>query len=204
MQEIRRKAGSLPSLEALLERTGSKDFQALAQLYRDCGTRSGRSLPPKSEFRPEELGAFIANTAVISFDEEGEPVFRLVGEKIRELFDKSPVGKRYRDYVVGPRSDSAVQSFQKCRDSKCGMFVRLRKTDRAGRILDIDVLCLPFANGDLDDVESFVVLDAEGPTVDWDVDGTADLFIPSILSRDFIDLGHGVPLEHVDFVLADD
>jgi hypothetical protein len=200
---VEKRAGVIGSLDELLSTCGSKSVHRFINIYKLSINNSASSIPRQEDFQPEMMGEFLADMAIIGFDPENEPVFRLVGVRVRENFHLSPVGQRYRSFVPEIRAESAVGSFLACRDHRCGMFVQITKTGEQGKILHVDVLGLPLVdNKDGRTVDRMVMLDSARVVSDWDSQHEEDLTIKDIRRRDFIDLGFGVPENHIDLARA--
>ncbi len=196
-------AGRLATVSDVVALTDAPGIHRLIEVYGELRGGNASALPRRKELKPECLAPFLPDTASIGFNDAGEPYFRLVGERIRMNFQKSPVGQPYRTFVAPERADSAVASFVACRTHRCGMFVSLRKIDRRGRIFDVEVLCLPFAgDGDRETVDSILLVDFERNATDWS-DASVDHSIAQVVNRRyFVDLGFGVPTDHTDIVAA--
>lgn len=83
------------------------------------------------------------------------------------------------------------------------MFVQITKTGVQGKILHVDVLGLPLAsNEEGSTVDRIMMLDSARKVSDWDSQHDEDLTVKEVRRRDFIDLGFGVPENHIDLTRA--
>ena len=168
----------------------------------DALPRGGGSVPSREDILPEDIPNLLEGITIYSFDADGEPVFQLVGSRPAQAYTVNPKGRRYRDFLPPSRLESGLASFTRCRQARCGMFVRLLSVTEAGKARQTAAIGLPFRSRDGDGGVTRMVFYQEVVSQDFMFDRTEmELSFQWVLCRIFLDIGNGVPKEHEDIVV---
>ena len=160
-------------------------------------------LPCREEILPEQIFSLLEGITIYSFDEFGEPVFQLVGARPARAHVGNPKGRRYRDFLPPSRLESGLASFTRCREARCGMYVRLLSVMMSGKARQTVAIGLPFRSRGGDGSVTHMMFFQELEAQSYMFDRTdQELSFQWVRERIFLDLGNGVPDSHEDIVVV--
>lgn len=150
-------------------------------------------IPKSSDFFPEDIPRLLPFITIYELVSKDEIRFKLAGTSIgkRDGFDRT--GDNYLDQVAPERRAKAAEAFWAFHDQPCAMRVVLQLEVSSGASIVIEGLGLPFANDKGGyPLVYYVNHEVEKLEPTSPMNGRR-LELITVLQRDFIDLGAGVP-----------
>lgn len=155
--------------------------------------RQDRTLPKKSDFMPEEIPRLLPFFAIYELMSRDLIKIRLAGTEMIRRHGFESTGTNYLDLVEPGRRPKASEAFWQIASCPCGMRVVLRQRYAGGIIQDTEALGLPVHNDQGDSPLQYYTscpIEREGEMKN-DLLHRSEVL--TVLEREFIDLGAGVP-----------
>ncbi|WP_193170489.1 PAS domain-containing protein [Nisaea nitritireducens] len=154
--------------------------------------REGRYFPDRKDIEPGAIKRLLPYIVIHDLVSPNLIRLRLIGTAVAEDYEKDITGWNYLDMVEPARREAASRALFILHDTPAGMSVTLRSTTRSGNSWTRQTIDLPIS--DLRSNRKLIIsCSLRAKSGMSAVPGNPELRVQQITSREFFDIGAGIP-----------